>query len=71
MKCPHCEKRITRQNVPDIDKGERNAEGYGSQRFYFRCPHKKCGKIFSLLFEVEVKVSDPEKAFPDATCSFG
>lgn len=71
MNCPHCDKRITRQNVPDIEKGERNAESYGDNRFYFRCPRKKCGKIFSLCFAVEIKVGDPEKASPTSTLSFG
>lgn len=71
MKCPHCNKRITRENTPDIEKGERNAESYGGQCFYFRCPHKKCKKIFSLCFTVEVKVGDPLKASSGMFLSFG
>lgn len=71
MNCPHCNRKITRENVPDIDKAERNAENYGESNFYFQCPHKKCGKKFSIWFEVHVNALPPEKVLDDTDLSYG
>ena len=69
MKCPHCEKKIDRANLTDIDRAERNAESYGSGFTTSKCPF--CNKKFQFYAEVRVIINKPVKVDDDADLSYG
>ena len=63
--CPSCGNE---QDVPDIDKGYRNAENYGSNVFTFQCPECK-GKM-KIGFKRTVVIDSVMSAHPKADLSF-
>ena len=57
MKCPYCEKTNAQAHHMTA---EYNCERYGSNTFYFQCPH--CKKIYSVYYYKVIKTQEPCKA---------
>ncbi len=54
MKCPYCEE--TNAQIHHMTAGE-NCEIYGSNTFYFQCPH--CKEIYSVYYYRVIKIQEP------------